>query len=154
MPIRRVPGSDIEYFLISYDASGRERPEDDGSMLSRRLIDLVGKASSGITDVFMTSQGWKGDMTAAVEQYDSWIGAMAGLQSDRDYAAKRRPGFKPLIVGLHWPSLPFGDEHLADDQSATPMDREVNAYANRIADTPTARDAIRSILDEKFTKRT
>jgi hypothetical protein len=147
MPIRRVPGSDVEYFLISYDASGRERPEDDGSMLSRRLIDLVGKASSGITDVFMTSHGWKGDMTAAVEQYDSWIGAMAGLQSDRDYAAKRRPGFKPLIVGLHWPSLPFGDEHLADDQSATPMDREVNAYANRIADTATARDAIRSILE-------
>jgi hypothetical protein len=147
MPIRRVPGSNVEYFLISYDADGRERLEADGTLLSRVAIDRVADASAGITDVFFTSHGWKGDIKAAVEQYDSWTGAMAGLDSDRAYALKRNPAFKPLIIGLHWPSLPFGDENVADGSSDDDTQRAVNAYASRIADTPVARDAIRSILD-------
>jgi len=44
-----------------------------------------------------------------------------------DHAAvsAARPGFKALVVGLHWPSLPFGDEEipaqgalLSDDSDA------------------------------------
>jgi hypothetical protein len=146
MPIRRIPGTDVDYFLISYDADGRERAEPDGTMLSQAALGRVADAANGITDVFFTSHGWKGDVKAAVEQYDRWIGAMAGLEADRAYAAKRRPGFKALIVGLHWPSLPWGDEDIKDAVQAAPLEREVNDYAQRIADTPTARDAIRSIL--------
>jgi hypothetical protein len=147
MPIRRVPGTDVEYFLISYDPQGRERAEPDGSMLSQTALGRVADPTAGITDVFFTSHGWKGDVKAAVEQYDRWIGAMAALEADRAYAAKRRPGFKPLIVGLHWPSLPWGDEDLGDAVQNPPLEREVNDYAQRIADTETARGAIRSILE-------
>ncbi len=151
MPIRRLPGTDVEYFLISYDPEGRERAEPDGSMLSQTALGTVADRAAGITDVFFTSHGWKGDVKAAVEQYDRWIGAMAALEADRAYAAKRRPGFKPLIVGLHWPSLPWGDEDIGDAVQNPSLEREVNDYAQRIADTDTARGAIRSILETAST---
>lgn len=147
MPIRRVPGTEVDYFLISYDAEGRERAEPDGTMLSQAALGRVADASAGITDVFFTSHGWKGDVKAAVEQYDRWIGAMAGLEADRAYAEKRRPGFTPLVIGLHWPSLPWGDENIASALQKPEIDRDVDDYAQRIADTPAARGAIRSILE-------
>jgi hypothetical protein len=49
---------------------------------------------------------------AAIEQYDAWIGAMLGCTADRERARRWRPGFKALLIGFHWPSLPFGDEEL------------------------------------------
>lgn len=146
MPTRRVPGTDVDYLLISYDPEGRERTEPDGTLLSREAIAHVANPTNGITDVFFTSHGWKGDVKAAIEQYDKWIGAMAALDADRAYARKRRDGFKPLIIGLHWPSLPWGDETIPPDADDPQLEHEVNDYAQRIADTPSARDAIRSIL--------
>ena len=151
MPIRRVPNTDVDYLLIAFDAEGRERAEADGTMLSKTALSRVADPASGITDVFFTSHGWKGDVKAAIEQYDRWIGAMVALEADRAYARQRRPGFNPLIIGLHWPSLPWGDESLADAPENPPLEREVNDYAQRIADTPTARTAIRSILETAST---
>ena len=34
MPLRRIPGTDLEYFLLVHDEAGRERPEADGKFLS------------------------------------------------------------------------------------------------------------------------
>ncbi len=77
---------------------------------------------------------------------------MAGLDSDRALVSARRPDFKALVVGLHWPSLPWGDESFAEASrgatlsAASDTDGEVDAFARRIADTPMARNAIRRIL--------
>ncbi len=155
MPIRRVPNSDVEYYLISYDENGKERAEPDGTMLSRAAIQRASDPANPITDVFYTSHGWKGDVKGAIEQYDSWVGAMAALSADREAASNSRPGFAPLVVGLHWPSLPWGDEEipasgsggLLGDDDDTSIDRQVDAYAHRIADTPAARESIRTILE-------
>ena len=106
--------------------------------------------------MFLTSHGWKGDVPAAIEQYDAWIGAMLKVEADRATARQLRPEFMPLIVGLHWPSLPWGDEEIRDRHGRPPesllramaqvsLDAEVDAYAARIAETPRARDALRTI---------
>jgi len=156
MPNRRVPNSDAEYLLISYDEKGQERAEPDGAMLSRTAIQQVSDPAKKVTDVFYTSHGWKGDVQGAIEQYDSWVGAMAALSADRQAASASRPGFVPLIIGLHWPSLPWGDEEipaagagglLSGDDDAASVDSQVEAYARRIADTPAARESIRTILE-------
>lgn len=157
MPIRTVPGTDAQYYLVVFDENGKERRETDGSLLSDTVRQRVADHDNPVTDVFFTSHGWKGDVPAAIEQYDAWIGAMLKAEPDRLTARANRPGFAPLIVGLHWPSLPWGDESIpgsagggvlsAGDSPQGSLDDQVDAYAARIADTPKAREAIRTILD-------
>jgi len=81
MPVQQVPGSDLTYHLISYDKNGRERADDPSGVMSTLAATVV--RDQPITDVFVISHGWKGDVGAAISQYDKWIGAMAGCTGDR-----------------------------------------------------------------------
>ena len=160
MPVQQVPGSDLKYHLISYDKNGRERADDPSGVMSTVAAQIV--RDQPITDVFVISHGWKGDVGAAIEQYDKWIGAMAGCTADRAAIRQQRPDFQALIVGFHWPSQPWGDEEFgmggqsfavsgaaaeSGDSLESAVERFVDAYADRIADTPRARAAIRTIVD-------
>ncbi len=151
MPVRKIPGSDAEYCLIVFDEDGRERREPDGSLMSETIRQRITEANPDVTDVFFASHGWMGDVPAAIRQCDAWIAAMRALPHDSEAARERRPGFNPLIVGLHWPSLPWGDEDIPRAGpgllSGTDIESEIDAYAARIADTPRARAAIRIILE-------
>jgi hypothetical protein len=161
MPIQTVPGSDLTYHLISYDKHGLERPDDRSGTMSELAAAAI--RNQPITDVFVASHGWKGDVDAAIEQYDKWIGAMAACSADRAALRQLRPGFQAFIVGFHWPSQPWGDEELGmgggksfavsatgtapPESLETAVARFVDDYADRIADTPRARAAIRTIVD-------
>jgi hypothetical protein len=141
------------------DGAGDERTDDpdgsDGRLIPRVADELAGEA---YTDVVLMSHGWKGDVEAAVEQYDRWIGAIAACEDDLARAGRVRPGFRPLLVGFHWPSLPFGDEELgggSDVSFSTPgagaaelpdTAALIDAYADRIAGTPAAREALETIF--------
>lgn len=155
MPVRTVPNADpthlTTYYLVCFNAAGEERKEDDGTLLSETITSLFQSAatsSSPYTDIFFCSHGWHGDVPAAIAQYDKWIGAMVSplTQSDRDAAHRQIKGFKPLIVGLHWPSEPWGDEDIPDGVQII-TDKEVKACAKRIVDTDKARESIRTILE-------
>jgi hypothetical protein len=106
MGVETIPDTDIKYGLIRFDRNGVER--DDAAKPTSALI-LERAANEAITDVFFFCHGWKGDMPAARDQYNRWMGALMrspGLQR----ASTVFPGFNPLLVGLHWPSQPWGDE--------------------------------------------
>ena len=156
MPIEQGSGTGLSYHLITFDAEGHERPESDGEKASRRA--LAELTEEPVTDVFLFSHGWQGDVPAARRQYDVWIRAMADCKADIERIDRARGGaFRPLLIGLHWPSLPFGDEGLggggaasfAATAGAAPVEVEamVDAYAARIADTPAARAALRVIIE-------
>jgi hypothetical protein len=108
MGFETIPGTDIQYGLMSFDADGYERHEQSGPM-SRALIDNA--TADSITNVFFFCHGWKGDVPAAKDQYNRWIGAFMNSE-DRQNASQFFPNFRPLLIGLHWPSLPWGDEEL------------------------------------------
>jgi hypothetical protein len=78
MPFRIIPETDTRYGLICFDAEGEERRDDpdrsvgDGRMSSRLLETAV---TEEVTNIFLFSHGWMGDVPAAVRQYDAWIGA-------------------------------------------------------------------------------
>ena len=155
----QVPGHTLDYLLVAFDEHGEEVPpgqDVDGTAAA------LAQAADGVTDVFLLSHGWKGDIAAALRQCDSWLKAMLDLPEDERRWRESVPGYRPLVVGLHWPSLPWGDETddgqvLGDavetDDAATfareaqlPDGRLQEQYAGRIADTPDARAALARIL--------
>ena len=81
MGFERIPGSDIEYGLISFDTEGKETSEPKGRM-SQRLIDKV-KAAPFLTTftlVFFAELGDKSQITAGLvaAQYASIIPVFLG----------------------------------------------------------------------------
>ncbi len=135
MPYQRIPGSTEQYLLLGYDKSGAERGDDPdgvGGLLSKTIASSVAKSQP--SHVFLFSHGWKGDVEAARDQYDRWIKAMLDRAADR--AAVAGP-FNPLWIGLHWPSLPFGDEELGgaefggDTEPLSPSQIK-DVYADRL----------------------
>src|SRR5690242_6430725 len=100
MPVQTIPGTDLTYFLIAYDGEGRERAEPSGDQLSQRVVQAV--AAPDITDVFIFSHGWQGDLPSSIAQNDLWIRQMALAEADLARAQQVRPGFQALRIGLHW----------------------------------------------------
>ncbi|WP_448625822.1 hypothetical protein [Geodermatophilus sp. URMC 64] len=162
MPLRRVPDRDLTYHLLAFDDDGRERREDDGRY-SERVLDAA--RDEPPSDIFLVSHGWMGDVPGAIRQYDRWLRVMYDQRADREAAHARRPEWRSLVVGLHWPSKPWGDERIPDgarllseaDEEVDEFAAEdamddaalVDAYARRIADTPAARDALRTIVSAR-----
>src|SRR6266516_85387 len=161
MPIETVPEHDIRYHLVAFDAKGRERPEEGGPY-SRAVLREA--ATSEPTDVFLFSHGWNGDVPDARRQYGRWLAAMASCGDDIAAAAAMPGGFRPLLVGLHWPSKAWGDEQLggasflveatgegtdgddAGDDARDDVQALVSDLAAQLHDTPATRQAIRTIV--------
>jgi hypothetical protein len=152
MAIEKVPDTPLTYYLIAFDKDGRERNDDpDGGTLSTRM--LADLAAQPVTDVFLISHGWKGDIPAAREQYNNWIRAMTQCPKDIERLRAIRPGFRPMLIGIHWPSLPLGDEEFGGGSAAfgvtamPTLEQLIEIYADRIADTPAARAAMKTIFE-------
>lgn len=106
MPFHAIASTDARYALISFDDQGRERHDDpEGGLFSDTLLQRVRDAPP--THVFLFSHGWMGDVPAAIDQYTRWLSAMWRLSADRTAMGS---GFRPLFIGLHWPSRPWGEE--------------------------------------------
>ncbi len=144
MTIERVPGTTLKYHLIAFDAAGREQSEG-GTLASQ----VAGQelANEPVTDVFLMSHGWQGDVPAAHDQYCRWIGAMARCSADIERTSTVRKNFRSLLVGFHWPSLPWGNEQIVEAASFSPgAGDSVDSYARRLGDTPTTRSALETIF--------
>jgi hypothetical protein len=155
MPIVQVLGTDLSYALIAFDGLGQERAEESGELLSAQVQARI--AGEPITDVFFMSHGWRGDVPAAQRQYSDWVRAMAACVPDVERARLAGEAFTPLLIGLHWPSEPWGDESLAVGgapgfaaSTVGTVSTIIEAYAQRLVDTPAAREQARSALETIF----
>jgi hypothetical protein len=148
----------LAYYLVSFDKSGEERRDEEG-LESERLLQMLADEAQPITDVFFVSHGWKGDIPAAIEQCNKWMGAMAAMAEDRKAIRAKVPGFRALLVGIHWPSQAWGDEDIAVSGAATPgflgaganaaaADNEavIDRFAEAISTAAEARQAIALIV--------
>lgn len=156
MPRLATTASRAGYDLVCFGTGGAERADDPDGLMSDLVLRTLAADDAGITDVFLLSHGWMGDIQAAHRQYDKWIEAMTACDSDIARMAQARPGFKPHVVGMHWPSKPWGNESFGDgsfvvptgtEEQGDPVEAMIDDYASRVADTPVARDAIRRIVN-------
>jgi len=154
MPLETLPEISLNYYLIAFDAQGNERTEPNG-LLSQQLAALL--SHEPITDVFIFSHGWLGDIPAAKNQYNNWIKAMASQHADQQNIQQHRlqntgRNFRPLLIGLHWPSKPWGDEELSfsavsfSPQPSTSLEQLIEHYTQRLADTSKVRQALQTIF--------
>ena len=149
MSIETVPDTDWKYYLITHDAEGNERKDDPGGLMSQ--VATLALQDAAVTDVFLLCHGWRGDVPAARAQYNHWIGAMLKCPADMELMKQKRPGFHPVLIGLHWPSEPWGDETFSQQASyAVPgadlVEELVNEAALKTADSEAARQALRTIM--------
>jgi hypothetical protein len=154
MPFRTIPGTSEQYALVAFDSNGAERrddPQGKNGLMSAAILDRVQQSKP--THVFLFSHGWKGDLESAKDQYDRWVAAM--LKSPADLA-RMGPGFKPLWIGLHWPSLPWGEDEFANvafaagDDVVPPAPAElVERYVKRLdlAESDEARKLVARIVE-------
>lgn len=155
MVIRHIPDRpDLAYHLIRYDKHGTEIPEDSNMLASQAVRAELESPEAGITDVFLLSHGWNSDADGAMAQYDAWV----STTRDTRPADIGRP-FRPLIVGLHWPSKAWGNDAIvaaggdgllgaeAPPSDAITVDEAVDRYAGILTDTPDARAALRTIFE-------
>lgn len=106
MPTNSDANNFANYHLISFDKNGQRR--DDRDVFDAALDSL---RQEPITDVFIFSHGWLVDEASALKSYDEWIKVMADYYLVRKAEIlERRPGFHPLLIGLHWPSAPWEDQ--------------------------------------------
>ena len=152
MPLETAPQSRFPYFLAAFDAKGHERTDDRDGLMSAKIIEAL--RAQPVTDVFLLSHGWQGDVPGARAQYNNWIDAMAACADDLAAIKRARPAFHPMIIGLHWPSLAWGEEELGGGEGSfafsspqtDPLEKMVAEYAQRLDATPEMRDALRVIL--------
>lgn len=84
--------------------------------------------------MFVVSHGWMADDDAAKRNYGSWIDAMVAQGAAGD-APAIGPDYKPQVVAVHWPSLPWGDERPDPDPRTQPEQYTATVsgrYATRI----------------------
>ncbi len=149
MSVETIPGTDLKYGLISFDSEGRERLEGAEAASSQ----LIARAASDkVSNVFFFCHGWQGDLPDAKDQYNRWMGALM-RSSDRQRAESVFPSFKPLLIGLHWPSKPWGDEQLdpaGSFGSTAPVstDQLLRSYLDILGDRPAIRTQLQIIIDE------
>jgi hypothetical protein len=147
--LQTVPNINLSYFLVPYDESGNERPWTTGNFVSNAILREL--RDRPITDVFIFSHGWRGDVDDAKTQYNSWVTAMASCDGDLRAMHEKRPNFRPLLIGLHWPSLPFGDEKLRAIQpqdvatNEQQIQSDIDFYEKQFPNTARARAALRKI---------
>jgi len=149
MSLRSVPRTGQQYHLICFDARGAEAADPDGTSASRLALDALTGQAAGVTDVFLISHGWQGDLDDAISQYDSWIGA-ANPDTSGD-------GITPFLIGLHWPSKAWSDRELSSGPSGLlgdepapgatiTVEEAVAEYAAGFGDSPRVRDALALVL--------
>ncbi len=149
MSLRTVAGTGQQYHLICYDKHGAEVPDADGTSASRLALAALTAPASGVTDVFVISHGWQGDLDDAIRQYDSWIGA-----ANPDTAGD---GTTPFLIGLHWPSKAWSDRELSSGPSGLlgdepapedtiTVEEAMAEYAAELGDSPEVRAALQQVV--------
>lgn len=146
MPIERVAGTNLTYYFAAFDADSRERPDDPDGPMSDQIV--AAAADPSITDIFIFAHGWRHSLLEAQHQYGDWIRLMAGQTADMHQMHAVRPGFHPLLVGLHWPSEP-GFAALrglsVQDQHFTLRDRVIATFGDLFGKETRTTDALAAI---------
>ena len=152
-------GSEAPWYIIPFNEHGHcVAPSTQDHLLSALRDDAY-------TDIFLFSHGWNNDWHKVVDLYENFIKGYSQMQSGHRLTY-RRP-FRPLLIGVFWPSIslvlpweqgptfaPFSpsEPHPMSDQSGQVL-REIEEIAAAIDDEDTSRRFYSLALSEKDLSR-
>ncbi len=92
-----VDGVEVPYYVIPFDKEG----VCTAPATRRHLVDAAG---AGVTDIYLFSHGWNNDWSVVEPggMYDRFIDGFLDLTRRH---GRPRPGARPLLVGVFWPSI-------------------------------------------------
>jgi hypothetical protein len=89
-------GSTAPWYMLPFDKSGKcTAPKTRENLLS----DV---ASGNFSHVVIFSHGWNNDWEAASARYHRFINGFQKMR--KDHGLEAAPAYRPLLVGIHWPS--------------------------------------------------
>ncbi|SFI58133.1 alpha/beta fold hydrolase [Planctomicrobium piriforme] len=97
-------GTPLPLYIVRFDRNGVCTSPQARSQL------LEAVKQGGFTDIFLFSHGWNNDFPTALASYEGFIQGYSEMRRSRGLTAP--PGYRPLAIGIYWPSaiLLFGSE--------------------------------------------
>jgi hypothetical protein len=125
-------GSSFPWYIIPFDKNGY----CDGPETRKALIEDV--RACNYSDIYLFSHGWNNDWEAATSLYRRFIDGYMALHSG--LKSKPPEGYRPLLIGIFWPSIILSTGDSVQFASDEAMDRDVSdgrlALAELAADVP------------------
>src|SRR5690606_24787753 len=94
-----LDGITMPTWVIRFD----ERGQCTSPVTARALLDHL--ASEPYSDILFFSHGWNTDFSGAIALYRDFLAGFEQLCVDHPL-----PGFKPILVGVTWPSAWFAED--------------------------------------------
>ncbi|MEU0937503.1 hypothetical protein [Embleya sp. NPDC005971] len=99
-PFQQFPldgGATADLYLLRYDQDGGLR----SPLAEQEIKDRLG----GVGDVFLFSHGWNNIFAQALDRYRNFIGGF--IAQRQQFAVPVPADYKPLLIGVVWPSTSF-----------------------------------------------
>jgi hypothetical protein len=90
-------GATAPLYLLRYD--------DEGRLRSPQTEQLLRDSLDGVSDVFLFAHGWNNIFAQALERYRSFSSGY--IDQRRQYGIPASAGYRPVLVGVIWPSTDF-----------------------------------------------
>lgn len=122
-------GVPFPYYIIPFDK--------DGNCEGPKTQEHVHENCAGYSNIYLFSHGWNNDWTAATSRYEDFINGVQKMR--QDFNLPPPPNYKPLLVGVFWPSQAmewFEDETGPEIAAADPaaQDAAVNSTSDMLRD--------------------
>ena len=122
--LRMSDGTEVPYYIIPFDKEGR----CIGPETRRHLVERANTYS----DIFVFSHGWNNDWKVATRRYEHFIEGFMKMR--QTYGLPAPAGYKPLLVGIFWPSAVLVTEN-----------EEAPAIAAAGEDVPAQQEAVQEL---------
>jgi hypothetical protein len=136
-PFQQFPlgnGGNADLYLLRYG--------DDGRLRSPQTEQILKNSLGGVTDVFVFSHGWNTIFDTAVANYREFIAGY--MQLRQKFSLPTPPDYRPVLVGVVWPSTTFVMPWEAGPEIAAAPDPK----GPQAAQTEEMLDFVTSSLDE------
>jgi hypothetical protein len=94
--VETADGEQAPWYIMPFDKGGRcQAPRTRADLMS-----AIGREP--FSDIYIFSHGWNNDWDTATDRYRHFMGGFTKMRED--HRLDVRPDYKPLLIGIIWPS--------------------------------------------------